>query len=606
MTNNLSYQFYIAITIILLLAGCKGGGGGGKDNAAPVAGDDTYDTFGNTLLEVGVAPSGAIAVMLSGSVLDNDVDTDDQSALTVSSVGTPVFGSVAMNADGQFSYTPPIGNSPVIDSFTYEVSDGEESSTGTVSINITERIWYVDNRNSSGSGASNDPFASLAETELVAGDGDTIHIAIGDGTTLGLDQGLTLAVPNVSLIGEGVALVIDGVTLAAAGAAPSITNTSGTGITLNTADNSLIMGLGINGVSTDGLLINDSTGVFVDGITISNSGESAIQAAGAEVGLTLTDVIVDTVDVTDPLVSDDAIFMAATTSSSLVMSGGSISGVPGNLGDGIVFENADAANPVSMSLDVRGVSFSNIGQDGIKLDNDNGVVDVQIGGTTVAEGNIFDVGFRGIQVQTDADPTLSRVNTIFIQSNNITSVNEGIQIRSIDDGTNLSILDNTLSRAITANSSDLIDVQAEFTANTQARINRNDISNLAGSDGIKARVFDGATLTMEALNNIIDGPTEGLDFDVIETTIAPTGPTTLNASVLNNTLSTIGFQAMNARNADATSSTCLDLQGNSAVADYVLDAVTGSFFLTAASQGIVFDPAGGSFSDPGTCPVPAF
>ncbi|MDX2485941.1 MAG: Ig-like domain-containing protein [Gammaproteobacteria bacterium] len=610
MTKSHSHSFlkYIIFAIILLLEGCRWGSNDSNDsndNTSPVVGNDTYDTFGNTLLEVGVTPSGTIAVKVSGSVLDNDADSDGPSALTVSSVGTPVFGSVTMDADGHFSYTPPDDNSPLVDNFSYEASDGGKTSTGMVSINITEQIWYVDNRSSSGMGTSDDPFASLTETELVAVDGDTVYIANGDGTTLGLDNGLTIAVPNVTLIGEGAALVINSTTLAAAGTAPSITNTSGTGITLNAADNTQIMGLTINGVSTDGLVINDSTGVVVNGITISNSGESAIQGSGADIGLTLTDVTIDTVDVADPLVSDDAIFITATASASLVMSGGSINGVPGNLGDGIVFKNADVANAVSMSLDVRGVIFSNIRQDGIKLDNDNGVVNAQIGGSTAAEGNFLNAGFRGVQIQTSDDPTLSRTNSILIQNNTITSENESIQIRNIDDITNLSILDNVLNRATPGTSSDLIDIQAEFTANPQVRIYRNDINNLGGNDGIKVRVFDGATLTMEALNNDIDGPFEGFDFDVIDATSATT---TLNTTVLNNTLSSIVNVAMNARNANTTSQTCMDLQGNSvlALAPYELDAVFGSFALTAASQAIVFNPAGGSVSDPGTCAVPTF
>lgn len=608
--NQRKCKYFLAgLVSSLLLTGCFHNNDDPPvvTNNPPVAGDETYDTFGNTLLEVGILPSGNIAVMVSGSVLDNDVDGDSD-PLTVSLDSAPVSGSVTLNTDGTFAYVPLAGQTSITDSFTYRVSDGTSSDIATVSINIAEQIWYVDNRSSSGMGTSNDPFATLAETEVVAVDGDTIYIANGDGTTLGLDNGLTLAVTNVKLTGEGVALVIGTSTLAAAGTAPSITNASGAGVTLNSADNTRIMGLNINGVSTDGLLVNDSTGVVVTGITLSNCGESAIQGEGADVGLTLTDVTIDTVDAVDPLISDDAIFIAATNSVSLTMSGGSINGVPGSLGDGIVLKNADAANVVSMSLDVRGVIFSNIEQDGIKLDNDNGVINAQIGGATVAEGNFLNVGFRGIQMQTSDDPTLSRSNSILIQNNTITSENESIQIRNIDDITNLSILDNVLNRATPGNVSDLIDVQAEFTATPQARINRNDINNVGGSDGIKVRVFDGASLTMEALNNDIEGPTEGLDFDVIETNIAPVNVTALNTTVLNNTLSSIGSVAMNARNADNTSVTCMDLQGNSAVADYELDAVVGSFALTAASQTIVFNPAGGSVSDPvfGTCAVPTF
>ncbi len=574
-------------------------------NNIPVANDDSYITFGNTLLEVGVPSSGNIAVIVSGSLLDNDSDLDAGDVLTASVETAPVSGSVSINSQGNFSYVPSAGQTSITDSFTYRVSDGIGSAVATAYIDITDRIWYIDNLNSAGSGTSDDPFASLSSAELVVEFGDTIYIANGDGTNTGLDSGLTLSVSDVSIIGEGEALVINSTMLVAAGSAPSITSLTGSGITLNSAHNTLIKGVNIYGTLLDGLVINDSEGVEIEGITISQIGQSAIQGSGTNVELSLTDVIIESIDQDDSTVSDDAIFMAATSSISLTMNGGSISGVPGKLGDGIEFENTDTANAVTMNLDVRGVIFSDIQQDGIKLDNDNGNFNVQIGGSTMIEGNIFDVGFRGVHIKTSADPTLSRTNTISIQNNNITSANEGIQIRSIEDATNLSILDNTLTRALIANDSDLIDMQAELTANTQARINRNDISNVTGSDGIKVRVFDGATLTMEALNNAMDGPAEGFDFDVIETDLTATDDTTLNMSVLNNTLSTIDSQAMNARNANATSSTCLDLQGNSEVADYVVDAVVGSFALSANPQNFVLDPPEGS-TVLGVCPVPTF
>lgn len=574
-------------------------------NNIPVALDDSYDTFGNTLLEVGVGSGGNIAVTVNGSVLDNDTDLDVTDSLSVTLETPPVHGSLNINAQGQFTYTPLVGQTLVTDSFSYRVSDGSSTDTATVSINITERIWYVDNTNS-GDGTSVDPFASLMEAELVLADGDTLYIRQGDGSSSGMDDGLTLSIPNVDVIGEGTDLVIDGTTLASAGSAPIITNASGNGVTLNAADNTLMMGLTIDGATFDGLLVNDATGVMLEMVNISNSGQSAIQGEGADVGLNLTEVTITNVDVTDSSVSDDAISIAVSNSVSLVINEGSITGVPGNLGDGIEIENADASNAVSMSLDIRGVTFSDIEQDGIKLDNDNGVMNVQIGGDTDAEGNNFDVGFRGIHIQTDEDPTLGRTNTILIQNNVINSVNESIQVRHIKDLGNLSILDNTVNRNVPANISDLIDVQVELNAVSQARINRNDINNLGGSDGVKLRVFDASTLTAELLNNSIEGPDEGFDFDVIETDGASLNPTTLNVTVLNNTLESIGAVAMKARNADTTSTTCMDLQSNSAVADYELNAVTGSFSLTSASQVIVFNPAGGSFSDPGSCSVPIF
>ena len=581
------------------------GGRGGND--APIVNSDNYTTVGNTLLEVGVTPGEDIAVKLTGSVLDNDTDNDGPDALSISSVGTPTLGgTVTMNANGSFSYTPPAGISALTDSFTYHVSDGDKTATGTVNINIIERVWYVDNRSSGGTGTSDDAFGTLVDAQSVLQSGDTLYVASGDGSTTGLDTGLEISVPNISLIGEGVVLEVAGITLAPVGVRPVIGNLTGDGLTLSGASFTLITGLDIADTLGDGLVVVNSSSVFLTALSISRSGESAIQGGGENVGLVLSDVVIEDVDVTDPSTSDDAIFIDATVNSSLVMSGGSVSGVPGSLGDGIEFENITAA-PVSMNIDIRGVGFSDIAQDGIKLDNDHGVMAVQIGGAGLSEFNSFDVGFRGIQIQTGDDPTLNRTNTIMIQNNIITSADEGIQLRSITDNVELSILDNVLDRAVGGSSKDLIDLQAEFNANAQARVNRNVINNLsgaAGSDGIKVRVFDGASLSMEALGNTIDGPLEGFDFDVIDGTSTTTS---LNATVLNNTLSNIVNVALNARNANGTSSTCLDLVGNSAEKNYELDALVGNLALTIGSQATVFNPGGGFIdSSPLSCPLPVF
>ncbi len=92
-------------------------------NDSPVAVNDTYSTTENTPLHV-AAPG----------VLTNDSDVDD-SPITASTVSSPSHGSLTLDADGSFEYTPDdnfIGS----DSFTYIATDGTDSNIATVTIAI--------------------------------------------------------------------------------------------------------------------------------------------------------------------------------------------------------------------------------------------------------------------------------------------------------------------------------------------------------------------------------------------------------------------------------------------------------------------------------------
>ena len=79
------------------------------DDEAPTAAADSYSTNEDTPL------SGT-------SVLSNDTDSDGDN-LTAALVGNATHGSVVLNADGTFTYTPA-ANYYGSDSFTYSASDG--------------------------------------------------------------------------------------------------------------------------------------------------------------------------------------------------------------------------------------------------------------------------------------------------------------------------------------------------------------------------------------------------------------------------------------------------------------------------------------------------
>jgi VCBS repeat-containing protein len=94
-------------------------------NDAPVAANDSYTTTEDTTLTV-AAPA----------ILANDTDVDSP-VLTASLVSGPAHGSMALNANGSFSYTP-LANYFGPDSFTYKVNDGQaDSNVATVTLTVT-------------------------------------------------------------------------------------------------------------------------------------------------------------------------------------------------------------------------------------------------------------------------------------------------------------------------------------------------------------------------------------------------------------------------------------------------------------------------------------
>jgi len=104
-------------------------------NRAPTAANDDYSTEQDVVLNV---PAGT-------GVLINDSDADgDTFTITAFDATSAQGGSVTVNADGSFSYTPPasyIGS----DSFTYTLEDNfGGSNTATVSLTVTDPLAVND------------------------------------------------------------------------------------------------------------------------------------------------------------------------------------------------------------------------------------------------------------------------------------------------------------------------------------------------------------------------------------------------------------------------------------------------------------------------------
>jgi VCBS repeat-containing protein len=96
------------------------------ENQAPVVQDDAYSTPGG----------GQSVTVPAPGVLSNDSDPDGD-AISAQNASDPASGSVSLNSDGSFTYTPDLGTTSTTDSFTYVASDGSLTTQATVTITIT-------------------------------------------------------------------------------------------------------------------------------------------------------------------------------------------------------------------------------------------------------------------------------------------------------------------------------------------------------------------------------------------------------------------------------------------------------------------------------------
>jgi hypothetical protein len=118
-TNHLPmYWSFDAVDAAGNVSHCRGA------QSPPVANPDTYSTTENVPLLV--PPPG---------VLGNDTDAEGD-ALTAGSASTPAHGQVVLNSNGSFVYIPTALFTGV-DTFTYQLSDGYGTATGTVTITVS-------------------------------------------------------------------------------------------------------------------------------------------------------------------------------------------------------------------------------------------------------------------------------------------------------------------------------------------------------------------------------------------------------------------------------------------------------------------------------------
>ena len=316
----------------------------GSLNVTPIANHDSYTAIGNTLVEIGEVTSqtGPQSSYINGSVLANDSDAvsgpaagefndfyiskvgdanastavDTKVTITTVNGGTVTMVVSGPNA-GAFTYISKAGFTGT-DTFTYTVKDNgsdntadnltdgntanddDLSSTATVTMTVVGQVWYVDN-SASGTGAngtSTNPFTTLTAAESASGEGDTVYIFAGNGTSSGLSGGAggyTMDA-NERLVGQHSGLTLDpdgaGATYgtfslhaASAGARPILTSTVVADVI------TLASGATVDGVTVDA--VNGGGGIFggtgVSSVTISNVNitDTGTNAAGTQAALEL-------------------------------------------------------------------------------------------------------------------------------------------------------------------------------------------------------------------------------------------------------------------------------------------------------------------------------
>jgi VCBS repeat-containing protein len=234
--NTGNFSFTVTATDVNLCPGSTMYTLSVRPNAQP----ETFaNGVGNTqyvvVLAAPATPPAPPAVVVVGSVLNNDAGSGALNAGPASI--TSANGSVAMNPNGTFTYTPAVGFAGPSDTFTYTLTDSSGmTNTALVTINLSEVVWYVNSSGANGDGRSHSPFNTLNGAQAQSDNGHTIFVHTSAVVT---PDGIVLK-PSQTLWGQGAMFMLNGLTILAAADNPKVTGT----ITL--AANATVSSLDIN------------------------------------------------------------------------------------------------------------------------------------------------------------------------------------------------------------------------------------------------------------------------------------------------------------------------------------------------------------------------
>jgi hypothetical protein len=196
----------------------------------PTAVADTYPqtVLGNVSINSAVIPY---------SVTSNDT-LPSGTMISAFDAASAHGGSVTMTTSGagmgQFTYNPPAGFTGT-DTFTYTLSSAGGNSTGTVSLTISGMIWFINGAASVGDGRLATPFNSVAAFQAV-NNGSGTHPKAGDSIFVynGTYAGPLTLLNSQKLVGAGATASLSTITgLTPPPSSAALPATGGTAPTIN-------------------------------------------------------------------------------------------------------------------------------------------------------------------------------------------------------------------------------------------------------------------------------------------------------------------------------------------------------------------------------------
>ena len=447
--------------------------------ASQITDADTFDppdnmaanyvfSFGVNLLAVDDLNSatGNVRITSSTSVLANDQAPGG--TVTAFDATSANGGTVTMTGAGFYTYNPPRGFTGT-DTFNYTVSSGAGSDIGTVTVSVTDMIWFIDNASSCASncdGRLTNPYTSLAAFEADNGGGGS-HPAAGDSifiyTGSGDYTGPVTLENDQRLIGQGATsslALLAGITFApdsdgvpsTGGTNPAITTTAASANGINLAQDNFIHGLSV--VNTTGTgIIGSGLGTLTvsENVVVSNttSATTAVNLSNGVLAASFKSISSGN-NASGPV---NGIVLGNTTGSfDVTGDAGSANNASGGTiqrttGDGVSLTNATNVSLDQMSIQSTGgdgidgrqvtnFSFTNstVNAAGDALEesaiafNNNKTTDNNIAGTLVVTGNtLTNSFFSALDVQA-GDGTVTNAT---VSNNVITTTTNGSGINFV-------------------------------------------------------------------------------------------------------------------------------------------------------------------------------
>lgn len=348
--------------------------------------DDSYNVVGNTQLDAGgflPAPTTPQTTDPNG-VLANDSSDSAIAATPVVDAATTGGGTITIAANGSFLYTPPLGQDTGTDTYVYTATSNGVSNTATITFNISDIVWFVDNASVAAThdGRSNAPFTGMGSGANNLGSANSnagpdfgayIYVSKGAGTTTGsytfkhdqtlIGAGATLTVGTLTVTGNAANTPALGGTLTLAnnvttdgfdmstGSLSAIVGASVTGLNVKVRDISTTTGTGVSltGSGNTGTMVFNSvsTGAAPNGITVSNFATPGTLTVngGTIANTTGTGINLDTV--ADPTLTGVTINEGAATALALASTpltlGGSLTIATTAGGTGVAFSGGTAS-----------------------------------------------------------------------------------------------------------------------------------------------------------------------------------------------------------------------------------------------------------------------